>query len=156
MQAGSKDYRTCNHHTLHYAAHVHMYSWPEMIIDCDCLSGWSKHGEGLGNGVESYDINELLPTSEQVQQLIPYLDDVKSFAHLILYVTSSEIMFGVKCCTTVRVLSEHIPPYGWDSWPGTGLALFGHSLQHLGLPHILLHVLHSHTHHTHRHGAHPS
>ena len=56
------------------------------------------------------------------------LDDVKSSAHLVLYVSSSEIMLGVKCCTTVRVLGEHIPPYGWDSWPGPGCALFGHSL----------------------------
>ena len=89
-----------------------------MIIGCDCLvsrNGWSKYGEGLGNGVKSYDINELLPSSERTQQLISYLDDVKSFAHLVLYVSSSEIMFGVKCCTTVRVLGEHIPPYGWDS-----------------------------------------
>ena len=65
----------------------------------------------------SYDINDLLPNYPpslvidefiNSSHILQGLDDVKSFAHLILYVSSSEIMFGVKCCTTVRVLGEHM------------------------------------------------
>ena len=80
----------------------------------------------------------------------------KCFAHLALYVTSSEIMFGVKCCNTVRVLGEHIHMVRIAGLDHGVLYLDTLSSTYIGLPLILLHGLHSHTHRTHRDEAHPS